>query len=188
MMSHIRMTEVEDGSYELNDLISFKMTDGEDIEAMAVKEEPDGMVFITVDCLKKEFPLTNGGVYDYENSVVRFAFNGEIFQRIPEEIRERLVPFDNGDFLRLPTEREIFGVNSYGVEEPESVEQFYAMKQRRNRIALLGHNGTPAWYWLKNRTVASAAGACVVNGNGSAGRGNASNVDAVRPLFKIKNR
>lgn len=187
-MNHIRMIEAEDGKFELNDLISFKMTDGEPIEAMAVKEELDSMVFITIGCLGKEYPLTNGGAYSYEKSIVRSALNSEILGRIPEEIRERLVPFDNGDLLRIPTEREIFGTNRYGIEEPESVEQFEAMKQRRNRIAFLGCNGDVSWYWLQNQSVSSAAGACYVNGNGGASRWYASFVLAVRPLFKIKNR
>lgn len=187
-MNHIRMNEVKEDKFELNDIISFQMTNGEVVEAMAVKEDPDGMIFIAVDCLKKEYPLTNGGEYNYDNSIVRFALNGEVLQHVPGEIRERLVPFDNGDLLRIPTEREIFGTNRYGVKEPECVEQFEAMKQRRNRIALNGRNGDVAWYWLKNRDVSSAPGACCVAGHGAADYRHASDVFAVRPLFKIRNR
>ena len=96
-----------------------------------------------------------------------------------------MVPFENGDFLRLPTEKEIFGVNEYGEKEPDSVEQFEPMKLRRNRIAFQGHNGGWEWYWLQNKVKGTAAYFAGVNNNGCAGYYYASYAGGVRPAFKI---
>ena len=59
-----------------------------------------------------------------------------------------MIPFDNGDLLRIPTEYEIFGENEYGEQEPDWVEQFEYTKKRRGRIALAGLNGGLQYYWL----------------------------------------
>lgn len=168
---------------------SFNLNDGEKIEAIPVKREPDGTVFITVDCLKKHYPMQQAGEYSdgYEHSDLRKALNGEILDRFPKELRERMIPFENGDMLRIPTEREIFGRNHWGKEEPESVEQFEAMKLRRNRIALQGYNGAADWYWLQNQYVYSPAQAVHVNITGEVCYSNTWYTTGVRPLFKIKN-
>ena len=35
-----------------------------------------------------------------------------------------IIAFDNGEYLRLPTEKEIFGENKYGEEEGVEITQF----------------------------------------------------------------
>lgn len=189
-MKHMRTTKVlEPGAFKIDDTIAFTLTDGETVEALAVRQEGNDTVFITVDCLRKEYPLIDsyGKYTGYENSSLRTKLNGEILDRFPEELKERMVPFENGDLLRIPTEREIFGENPWGEKEPESVEQFEAMKLRRNRIAFQGHNGPIEWYWLQNRSVTSATSAASVGGHGFAGYYGASTSRGVRPLFKIHN-
>ncbi len=96
-----------------------------------------------------------------------------------------MIPFANGDYLRLPTEKEIFGINEYGEEEAESVEQFEPMKERRNRIALEGKNGSLAWYWLQNTIKNSGAFFALVSGHGYANYTGASASLGVRPAFSI---
>lgn len=190
-MKHMRTTKVLDGQeFKIEDTIAFTLNDGETVEALAVKQEEDGVTFITVDCLRKEYPLNDsrGKYTGYENSSLRAKLNGEILDRFPEEVRSRMVPFENGDLLRIPTEREMFGENAYGEEEPDSVEQFEPMKLRRNRIAFQGHNGAFEWYWLQNRSVYSATTAARVSGYGYANTAGASASLGVRPLFKIRNR
>ena len=190
-MKHMRTIKVLDSQeFKIEDTIAFTLTDGETVEALAVKQDEDGTTFITVDCLRKEYPLIDsyGRYTGYEDSSLRAKLNVEILVRFPPELRDRMVPFENGDLLRIPTEREIFGENAYGEEEPDSVEQFEPMKLRRNRIALQGHNGAWEWYWLQNRSVASAAHAAGVNTNGDAYDYSASTTLGVRPLFKIRNR
>ena len=191
-MNVLRTIEVQDaGSFCVGDVIGFELTDGEKVEAMAVKKEDDGMIFCLVDCLQKEYRMnsrnTNKG--GYEATELRAKLNGEILARFPSEIAEKMIPFKNGDLLRLPTEKEIFGQNSYGLDEPEEVTQWKPMELRRNRIAFQGSNGAWEWYWLQNpwlRDVASSTTFALVVSDGYAYAYYASNALGVRPAFKIR--
>ena len=106
----------EIGSFEVGDVISFALNDGEEVEAVAVTQAADGMLFLFVDCLGEEYPMNKrgGNKGGYLQSDLRSNLNGEILERFPQEIREKLIPLDNGDFLRIPTEKEMFGENPYG--------------------------------------------------------------------------
>lgn len=179
---------VADGNYNVGDVITFTLNDGEEVEALAVKQEQDGMIFCLVDCLRKEYSMnpTSSSRGGYKSCALRKALNTEILDRFPDEIREKMVAFPNGDLLRLPTEREIFGENIYGVEEDDSVEQWEPMKKRKNRIAFQGKGtDTWEWYWLQNKYDGSAAAFAHVHYYGLAGCYNASYSGGVRPAFKI---
>ena len=122
----------------------------------------------------------------YKSCALRKKLNTEILDRFPAEIREKMVAFPNGDLLRLPTEREIFGENIYGVEEDDSVEQWEPMKKRKNRIAFQGKGtDTWEWYWLQNKYDGSAANFADVSNLGNANSNGASTSRGVRPAFKI---
>jgi hypothetical protein len=183
------MVDVE--LFEVGDIIKFKLNDGEKVQAMAVKETSKGMLFMLVDCLAKEYPMFTSledmteDYFTYENSDLRKALNSEIIARFPEKIRSRMVTLDNGDMLRIPTEREIFGENVYGQEESDTVKRFKPMKKRRNRIAFQGKEGAWEWYWLMNRHKDSASYFARVYGNGNAYYGYASNPRGVRPVFLL---
>jgi len=183
------MVDVE--LFEVGDIIKFKLNDGEKVQAMAVKETSKGMLFMLVDCLAKEYPMFTSledmteDYFTYENSDLRKALNSEIIARFPEKIRSRMVTLDNGDMLRIPTEREIFGENVYGQEESDTVKRFKPMKKRRNRIAFQGKEGAWEWYWLMNRHKDSASNFAVVGTNGNAAYSNASNPFGVRPVFLL---
>lgn len=183
------MVDVE--LFEVGDIIKFKLNDGEKVQAMAVKETSKGMLFMLVDCLAKEYPMFTSledmteDYFTYENSDLRKALNSEIIARFPEKIRSRMVTLDNGDMLRIPTEREIFGENVYGQEESDTVKRFKPMKKRRNRIAFQGKEGAWEWYWLMNRHKDSASHFANVTNDGYAASGNASNPFGVRPVFLL---
>lgn len=186
----VRRTEkIKVNTFRVGDVIRFKLYDGEKVEMLAVKEESDGMIFCFADCLAKEYSMneqnTNEGGWDASD--LRKKLNSEILDRFPRKIRKLLLPFENGDMLRLPTEKEIFGSNPCGEDEPESVSQWKPMKQRKNRIASQGLNGGWEWYWLQNRVPNSAADFAGVNGRGYAGCNGASDAIGVRPVVKIKN-
>lgn len=180
---------VADGHYCVGDVITFTLNDGEEVEALAVKQEQDGMIFVLVDCLRKEYSMnrTSSNRGGYKSCALRKALNTEILDRFPAEIREKMVAFESGDLLRLPTEREIFGYNPYGEKEPDDVEQWEPMKDRRNRIAFQGSKtGTWEWYWLQNKVEGSAAYFARVNDvGGRAYCDYASFAYGVRPAFKI---
>ena len=192
-MKVFRTSEVlAGGHYEIGDVVSFSLEDGEEVEAVAVKEEFDAqnnayMVFMFVDCLKKEYPMnerdTNEG--GYEESYLRQKLNTEILERFPAAMRLSLIPFDNGDLLRIPTEYEIFGENEYGEQEPDWVEQFEYTKKRRGRIALAGLNGGLQYYWLQNKRVGSATFFAFVNDYGCANGNYAPYSLGVRPFFFV---
>ena len=148
------------------------------------------------DCLRKEYALgleedeNRMKIYPgWEKCALRKKLNTEILDRFPEALRARMIPFENGDLLRIPTEKEIFGKNEYGKEEPEETRRLPGTENVKRRIAALGLGGEePAWYWLQNRSVHSAVGAADVGWIGYAYRRGVSDVHAVRPLFKIRNR
>lgn len=184
-----RAVEYNTDVFEVGDIIRFNLTNGEYVEAMAMKKDADGTIFLLIDCLAHEEPMNNecsnrGG---YEGSDLRSKLNGMILDSFPAEIREQMVAFPNGDFLRLPTEREIFGCNTYGEDEESNVEQWKPMELRRNRIAFQGHNGAWEWYWLQNKRKNSAANFADVSDYGNANSDGASLALGVRPAFKIKN-
>ena len=184
-MEVVRKIKLKAEKFKAGDIISFELTDGEKVRARAVKREKNGMLFCMVDCLRQEEQMnsrdTNGG--GYEASDLRKKLNSDILDRFPAEIRDRMKPMENGDLLRIPTEREIFGKNKYG--DSDNAEQWPCMKQVRNRIALLGYNGAWEWYWLQNRYRDSASLFCLVDGNGDANADSASNSRGVRPVFLL---
>lgn len=182
------------GKYEVGDIVSYTMEDGEEVEALAVKEEFDKhgnlcMVFMLLDCLKEECRMNRDDTNDggYEESHLRDQLATKYLEKFPAALRLNMVPFENGDLLRIPTEREIFGRNIYGEEEPNTVEQFEPMKKRRNRMAFDGLNGETQAYWLQNKRVRSATTFCCVHNGGYVYAGNASNSCGVRPLYRIRN-
>lgn len=182
------------GKYEVGDIVSYTMEDGEEVEALAVKEEFDKhgnlcMVFMLLDCLKEECRMNRDDTNDggYEESHLRDQLATKYLEKFPAALRLNMVPFENGDLLRIPTEREIFGRNIYGEEEPNTVEQFEPMKKRRNRMAFDGLNGETQAYWLQNKRVRSATYFCYVNYAGCADSTSASYSLGVRPLYRIRN-
>lgn len=194
-MEVIRKITVDTELFELGDIISFELTTGEQAQAMAVRETPNGMLFMFVDCLKTEQKMfenvNNAEVVDYAHSDLRKKLNGEILESFPEEIRERMVGMRVGqtncfDMLRIPTEREIFGENPYGVDEPKSVRRFYGMEERRNRIAWQGSKtGEFEWYWLQNKVEDSASYFAFVYTSGVAYYTSAGASYGVRPVFLL---
>lgn len=187
-----RKMTVDTDMFELGDIISFKLTTGEKVQARAVRETPEGMLFMTVDCLKDEQPMFKDTEdmededFSYDNSDLRKVLNGAILDSFPAEIRDRMkVVYGDSDFLRIPTEKEIFGENQYGQEEGK-VKQFKGMKNCRNRIAWQGSKtGAFEWYWLMNRHREYASFFACVDSYGDASYYNASLSLGVRPVFLL---
>ena len=187
-----RKMTVDTEMFELGDIISFKLTTGEKVQARAVQETPEGMLFMTVDCLKEEQPMFKNTDdmededFSYDNSDLRKVLNGAILATFPAEIRDRMkVVYGDSDLLRIPSEKEIFGENEYGQEEGK-VKQFKGMKNRRNRIAWQGSKtGVFEWYWLMNRHKEYASLFANVYLHGNATCDSASYSLGVRPVFLL---
>lgn len=187
-----RTMKVDVELFEVGDIIKFKLTDGEKVQAMAVKQTPEGMLFVLVDCLAKEYPMFNDiddmdeEDISYATSDLRKALNGEILDRFPKEIKDRMVAVNaEGDMLRIPTEYEIFGENVYGQEESKLTKRWKPMKKKRNRIAFQGKEGAWEWYWLMNRHKDYATNFANVDSGGGAYYYDASLSRGVRPLFLL---
>lgn len=153
----------------VGDVISFTLEDGEQVKAMKMAD--DG-TFLFVDCLKEEQTMKELDL-------------GKILRRIPDAIVAMMEPWPDGSFLRLPTEKEIFGTNEIGEDEPEEVVQWEPMKERRNRIAFQGLNGPWEWYWLSNQDKDDAAYFAFVNCYGDCSYLGASGAGGVRPAFRF---
>lgn len=184
-----RTVKVDVDTFKIGDIIKFKLTNGEKVQAMAVQQENDGMLFCLMDCLADEYSMndTNTNKGGYEDSNLRKKLITEIIALFPANIKAMMVPFGKGDYLRLPTEKEIFGENYYGEYESPCEQQWKPMKQRRNRIAFQGKNGGWEWYWLQNKCRDSAAHFANAGNGGIANFCYASYSGGVRPVFKIKN-
>lgn len=185
-----KMIKSDVSTFKVGDIIKVRLTDGEKALAMAVQQEEDGMIFCLVDCLAKEYPMnetcTNEG--GYEASDLRKKLNGEILNLFPVELTDMMIPFDNGDLLRLPTEKEILGENYHGEYESPCVKQWKPMKKRRNRMAFDGSKDENLqWYWLANKVEDSVSRFASVDAGGNADYYNVTNSIGIRPTFKIKN-
>ena len=197
-MEVTRKTKIETEAFELGDIIKFKLADGQKVKAMAVRQDENGTLFVTVDCLKDCYPMfKNPGAMGsmeicYFNSDLRHYLNKEVLKLFPEEIRSRMniMPVGNNeyDLLRIPTEKEIFGENPYGKEESTDINRFNGMKKRRNRIAFRAtedNNEAWEWYWLQNRVEDTAALFALVDNYGFADCADASDSYGVRPVFLL---
>lgn len=179
--------------FEIGDTIHFKLASGENVQAIAAKQMRDSMLFIHTDCLVKEYSMYEGYTEeeygDFDHSDLRMHLNNDILTRYPGEIWERMVPFDNGDYLSIPTEKEIFGENEEDSEkEAAKIEQFSIMKQRRNRIAFRGYGRDEwTWYWLKNKRYDSESRFAAASGSGYSDFAFAFDKGGVRPMFLLRN-
>lgn len=188
-----RRMKVDVELFEVGDIINFKLIDGEKVQAMAVKQTSDGILFVLVDCLAKKYPMFNDiGHIDkekitYATSDLRKALNGEILERFPKKIKDRMVAVNvEGDMLRIPTECEVFGENFYGRKESKFTKRWKPMKKKRNRVASQGKEGPWEWYWLINRHKEYATIFTNVGG-GEVIYESAISSNGVRPVFMLKN-
>lgn len=142
-------------------------------------------IFLLDQYLDKPYPMnkrrTNEGGYDASD--LRSEFKNIILDHNFDGVRDLLVPFTNGDLMRIPTVGEMFGYDDY--YEMDDAEQWELMKDRRNRIAIR-EGDEYEWGWLQNKVKNSAAFFAGVN------YGGAPNYDAaagpwvgVRPVFQL---
>lgn len=181
-----RSTTVQTDEYEVGDIIDFTLKTGEEVSAMAMRKETDGILFVFVDCLKTEYPMnssnTNKG--GYEACLLRKKLNSEILDSFPDSLKARMKPVYKDDKLRLLTAMEVFGKNPY--EDKVGGEYLSLMGDIRNRLAFQGKDtGAWEWYWLQNTPNDSAAYFASVYDYGDAAYGYASDDLGVRPAFKI---
>lgn len=146
---------------------------------------PKGALFLMDQYLDKPMAMNrnNSNKGGYEESDLRRALQSEDILKIFSCIREWMVPFDNGDLLRIPFAGEMFGDMLSTWVEPDGHEQWPLMRDRRNCIA--SRCGEYEWGWLQNKGITSSTIFCVVDLSGYAAAWDASYVLGVRPAFQI---
>lgn len=180
-MQVIRSQKIEAEKFEVGDQINVGT-----YTATCQKLTDNTAIFILDQYLDDAYPMnrtdTNAG--GYEDSYLRKKLKDGKLDRSFEEIGDMLVPFENGDLLRLPTVGEMFGYDDY--YEMDDAEQWELMKNRINRIA--DRRGIRyEWGWLQNKVKNSSAYFAYVNNHGNANNYYASSTYGVRPVFQLSN-
>ncbi len=174
------MTEVETNRPKIGDRISVGH-----YTATCQEITPKGTLFLLDQYLDKPMAMnpenTNKG--GYAESDLRKALQSDEVLDIFADWRDYMVPFDNGDLLRIPFYGEIFGQENAECFEPDGCEQWELMRDRKNRVAF--RQNDYEWGWLQNKHKGSSTRFANVNSLGYAGCSDASNFCGVRPAFLI---
>ena len=163
--------------------IQFVLNNGEEVEAIPVRENYGSILYIFKNCIKgMNTPM------HIENSSVREFLNSRLLElEIPDEIRNLMLPVHENDLLRLPTPLEIFGYCKPLVSTLYP-QQFECMKDESNRIAEI--DGEPCSYWLMEENsdhsfyIGHATAICTEDGTFS--RANITTEHGIRPVFRLK--
>lgn len=174
-----RMTEIETNDIQTGDQIRVGH-----YTATCQTVTPKGALFLLDQYLDEAYPMnrknTNKG--GYPKSDLRKALQSDEVLDIFADIRDYMVPFENGDLLRIPFAGELFDKLPSWVK-PDGHEQWPLMKDRRNRLA--SRRGDYEWGWLQNKDKASSTHFCGVHTDGRASTWTASSSLGVRPAFLI---
>lgn len=153
--------------------------------ATCQKVTKKGALFLLDQYLDEPFKMnrenTNEG--GYEASDLRTELQKNSILEIFDSVRDMMVPFKNGNLLRIPYAEEFFGdIDEY---EPSGKKQWPLMKDRKNRIAIR-EGEAYEWGWLQNKVKSSGAHFALVDGGGKPNYANASCSDGVRPVFRLR--
>lgn len=173
-----RMTEIETSDIEVGDRIHV-----DHYTATCQEITPKGALFLLDQYLDEPMAMNrnNSNQGGYEKSDLRRALQSEEVLNIFADIRDHMVPFENGDLLRIPFAGELFGDEKLG--EPDGHKQWPLMRDRCNRLAL--RYGDSEWGWLQNKDKTSSTLFCFVDDYGLIAAGVNSNVFGVRLVFLI---
>lgn len=178
-MNVIREVRIKAKRPQIGDRIKVSLP-GEEHTATAIKDEGDGMLFLFDDYLDEARPMNrqSGAGGGYDASEMR-KFLRKLASVFPENLRKRMVAFENGDMLRLLTITEMCGVDKNFNRCEGQIEW---MKDCRHRIA--SRKGEEyEWGWTQ--TVVSAERFASVHSFGGAHCYHASYDLGVRLAFKV---
>lgn len=175
-----RMIEIETTDIQIGDRIHV-----DHYTATCQEITPKGAIFLLDQYLDKAYPMnrknTNKG--GYEKSDLRKTLQSDEVLNVFADIRDYMVPFENGDLLRIPFAGEMFGDKLPSWCEPDGHEQWPLMADAHNRTA--SRCGDPEWGWLANTFRDTSTLFCGVDAYGHADSWDASYVFGVRPVFLI---
>jgi len=147
-------------------------------------------LFLLDTYLDKRYQMnkTDSNKGGYLHSDLRRKLNRD-FDKDPEFdcIREQLVPFHNGDQVRIPVVEELFRINNWF--EPFSVNQWPLQRERDpTELTTVKSNGMFTEGWLQNKCIGDKTSfACTEWNNADCGLGMiASFYYGVRPVFQLR--
>lgn len=131
----------------------------------------ESAIFLMDYILEREEIMSNQPV-DYDVSSLRNKLKNFQNDKIFDSLKPLMIPFENGDLLRIPMAEEIFGgclsSEYFRIFNPRG-KQWPLMMNRKNRI---GHRQIDDWFvsfWLmnqtKDRTIAAYQGGVDEKGN-----------------------
>lgn len=148
--------------------------------ATCQKVTDETVIFLLDQYLDKTYQMNhvNSNEGGYEESELRAALNVD-FEDDHEfdTVRESLVPFENGDLVRIPTVGEILGPDDFFVMD--DAEQWELMKNR------LTEAETMEWTWLQNKVKGSSTSFAIVGRSGNAGGNSAVSYFSVWPVIQF---
>ena len=182
-----RMTEIETADIQIGDRIHV-----DHYTATCQEITSKGALFLMDQYLDKPYAMnakpyamnakgTNRG--GYAESDLRETLRSKKILNIFKGIRGYMVPFDNGDLLRIPFAGEIFGDKLPEWCEPDGHEQWPLMRDRRNRLA--SRCGDYEWGWLQNKDKTTSMDFCFSDSCGFICVWFASKAGGVRLAFLI---
>lgn len=153
--------------------------------ATCQKVTKKGALFLLDQYLDEPFKMnrenTNEG--GYEASDLRTELQKNSILEIFDSVRDMMVPFKNGNLLRIPYAEEFFGdIDEY---EPSGKKQWPLMKDRKNRIAIR-EGEVYEWGWLQNKVKSSGTDFADVANRGDTACSGASASVGVRPVFRLR--
>ena len=178
-----RMTEIETNDIQIGDQIhvSHYTATCQEITSIAA-------IFLLDQYLDKPMAMnavdTNSG--GYPKSDLRKALQSDEVLNIFADIRDYMVPFENGDLLRIPFAEEMFGDRIPEWCEPDHHKQWPLMWSRFNRLA--SRLDDYEWGWLQNKDKITESKFLGISSNGNIDWYDDSNVIGVRLVFKIDPR
>lgn len=176
-----RLKEIETTNIQIGDRLRV-----DHYTATCQKVSQRGAIFAFDQYLDKPMPMdaeeTNEG--GYESSDLRKALQSDEVLDIFNGIRDYMIPFENGDLIRVPFAGELFGDGASGWCDPDGHEQWPLMRDQHGRTA--SRCGKFDWGWLQNTdTRSSSRFFCVVDAFGNVYAWKASGTFGVRPVFMI---
>ena len=180
-MNVLRRTKIDTDILMVGDQISVGH-----YTATCQKVEDDGYIFLLDQYLDEPMHMnyedTNDG--GYEASDLRKRLNSA--EILAEFSSIELIPFRNGDLLRIPYYGEMFGHDDWykNFAEPDDCEQWELMDQVNRIVYRSGRYFEKGW--LQNKLKWSETSFCAVKDNGNSDDWPAVFFRGVRPVFKIK--
>lgn len=173
---------------EVGDEIHFELSSGEDVSALAIRDDGDTILFVFKDAYSEMHCMNehnSNSEYDDMKKFLHYIYN-----KFPDNIRDRVIDRFDGQFLRLLTVSEVFGKNDddYTYTSYETyVEQipYFTKPSNRTCCVNLCNDDHSCWWWLVNSVRWSDVSFALVTGAGGPSYNCAWFKQGVRPAFSL---